>query len=591
MADATVFNTYNNIVGKIGGIARHASGYITKAASLFDSGDGWSSSSIRDAYLGGFLGDTAKFTPNVFSRLFDEPTYLTFRVVFDFDPNPYIEDMYSDYTTQFDYLPEPLLVLPHSNETVECLKIKKYSTWKYLARSLGDYYRKDIFWLFANGLKDLSENYSYYFQSIDGLGDLMKVAPGNGIRIKDDEGIIKIKCYEGLDMKVTQLMQLYRKAAWDDVYQRWILPDMMRFFSMKIYISEIRLFHSMSSQRKSRQSIMYNLPEHMNTTMYDNASVNDILRNIDRIIETASAVSAKTLGTNSTVSQILNSANATMDAVEGILTLPGEFTRLCNNAFNDVMPTICLECHQCEFVLDDTLEHINTLSSSNSKEQTEPTITIKVGRLIDKQIYPLNVDLETADKYYNINIEKPYMRGAYTNDEILAKNYDYDNDPDKTYDKQSFTNTSARISSGRFRMRSLDPAKSANQNFDTKTNDGMSYQLFNSPKDNTALSMTYSVLNQFTPQEALSAATSIREIKYALDHGEYADMIKSVATDEETQNRIKFNVFSNVLDNLSKSTATDTSLSKLSRDLLYYMQEQASEYRSKATEAQTDIEI
>ncbi len=329
----------------------------------------------------------------------------------------------------------------------------------------------------------------------------------------------------------------------------------------------------------------------MNTTMYDNASVNDILRNIDRIIETASAVSAKTLGTNSTVSQILNSANATMDAVEGILTLPGEFTRLCNNAFNDVMPTICLECHQCEFVLDDTLEHINTLSSSNSKEQTEPTITIKVGRLIDKQIYPLNVDLETADKYYNINIEKPYMRGAYTNDEILAKNYDYDNDPDKTYDKQSFTNTSARISSGRFRMRSLDPAKSANQNFDTKTNDGMSYQLFNSPKDNTALSMTYSVLNQFTPQEALSAATSIREIKYALDHGEYADMIKSVATDEETQNRIKFNVFSNVLDNLSKSTATDTSLSKLSRDLLYYMQEQASEYRSKATEAQTDIEI
>ena len=584
MADSGVFNTYNNIVGKIGGIARHASGYITKAASLFNSGDGWSSSAIRDAYLGGFLGDTAQFTPNVFSRIFDEPTYLTFRVVFDFDPNPNknTDDLYSDYTTQFDYMPEPFLVLPVSNSIREAYNIKKYSTYKYLVRNLGDYYRKDMLWLFGTGLKDLSENYSYYFQSIDGLGDLMKVAPQNGIRIKDDEGIIKIKCYEGLDMKVTQLMQLYRKIVWDDVYQRWVLPDMMRFFSMKIYISEIRLFHSMSSQTKSKQSIMYELGNSMNTTIY-NSGDSDILKKIDNIIETASAISAKTLGTNSTISQILNSANATMDMIEGVLTLPGDYIRLCNNAINDVMPTICLECHQCEFVIDDTLEHINSLSSSNSKEQTEPTITIKVGRLIDKQLYPLNADLGVKNnKYYSIDIQKPYMSGAYIDDEILAKGYDYDNDTEKTSDRAAKITEDTRISSGMNRIRT---------SINTQNNNDMSYQLFNSPKDNTALSMTYSILNQFTPQEALSAATAVKEIRYALDHGEYAEMIKSMATDEEMQNRIKYNVFSNVLDNLSKSTATDTSLSKLSRDLLYYMQEQASEYRSKATEAQTDIEI
>ena len=37
-------------------------------------------------------------------------------------------------------------------------------------------------------------------------------------------------------------MELYRKAAWDDVYQRWILPENMREFKMIIYIFERRTF-------------------------------------------------------------------------------------------------------------------------------------------------------------------------------------------------------------------------------------------------------------------------------------------------------------------------------------------------------------
>lgn len=580
MALNDVLNTYNNVVGKIGGIGRHASGYLTKLSSLFNSGEGWSSSQIRDAYLGGFLGDTSQFSPNVFSRLFDEPTYLTFRIVFDFDYNVSSDLMYSSYSNMYDYFPEPLLVVPPSND--RSTTIRKYSTYKYLTDNLGDYYRSDLLWLFLNGLKDISENYAYYFQSIDGLGDLMKVNSKDGIRIKDDEGIIKIKCLEGLDMKITQLMQLYRKIVWDDVYQRWVLPDMMRFFSMKIYISEIRLFHSMSSQKKSKESIMYNVGENLNTTIYDYASITDTLKKIDNIIETASAVSAQMLGTNSTITRLLESANATMDMVEGIMTLPGEYTRLCNNALNDVMPTICLECHQCEFVIDDTLEHINSLSSSNSKEQTEPTISIKVGRLLDKQLYPLNASLTSTGSTYTIDNTNNYMAGSYIDDDILRKGYDYINDPYKNYDRNDKLKTDIRISGGLSRI---------NSKVATQSNSDMSYELFNSPKNNTAMSLAYSVLNQFTPDEALSAATSIKEIKYALDHGEYANMIKSVATDEETQARIKYNVFSNVLDNLSKSTATESALSTLSRDLLYFMQEQAMEYRSKATEVQTDIEI
>ena len=37
-------------------------------------------------------------------------------------------------------------------------------------------------------------------------------------------------------------MEFYRKAAWDDVYQRWILPENMREFKMIIYVFERRIF-------------------------------------------------------------------------------------------------------------------------------------------------------------------------------------------------------------------------------------------------------------------------------------------------------------------------------------------------------------
>jgi hypothetical protein len=51
-----------------------------------------------------------------------------------------------------------------------------------------------------------------------------------------------VECWEGLDLKIRTLMEFYRKAAWDDVYQRWILPENMRQFKMIIYVFERRTF-------------------------------------------------------------------------------------------------------------------------------------------------------------------------------------------------------------------------------------------------------------------------------------------------------------------------------------------------------------
>jgi hypothetical protein len=413
-------------------------------------------------------------------------------------------------------------------------------------------------------LKDIQNNYPYYFQSIEGLGDLAKVNPGQGIRIKPDEGILTIKCLEGLDLKITQLMQLYRKIVWDDVYQRWILPDMMRYFTMKIYVSEIRLFHSMSeSRRNPKQSRVLDIARNLNTTSYDISQT--LLSKADKLISSASAVAANMLGTNSVVSEILEGAGATVDALQSISGILGDNTRLCNNAINDVMPTICYECHMCEFVIDDTLSHINTLNAFNDKKPAETTIKIRVGRLIDRQIYPLNAMLTSSDKSYITN-EKT-AKYFYTDDEIFTRQI---RNNARSGIGENNVKDETRISSG---------TKRINKNINTKESTDLTYQLFNSPKDTTLLSLTYSILHPFSTEEALSAATTIKKLQSSLNTGEIANMIKSTATSEEEQRKLKVTLFTSVLEDLSKSSATeqDTALKALSNFMLDELRKTSSE--------------
>ena len=617
-----ILDKYNSVVSRVGGIARSANDYLTKGKSLYDKAASYlgktdnapsTHAGIRDRYLRGFLDENSSAFPSVFSRLFDEPTYLTFRIEFDFSkPKDTVTSLGKvSYSTRHDYMPEPLLNIPeepgiydNDNTTLGQWRAdgltadgystaNGYSTFTYLRSILGEVYRAQVLWTFVNGLKDIANNYPYYFQSIEGLGDLMKVNPQNGIRIKDDEGIIKIKCLEGLDLKITQLMQLYRKAAWDDVYQRWILPDMMRFFSMKIYISEIRLFHTMSSIHNTKKAVnMYDFSDanaqNLNRTIFDKSHAS-ILGAIDNILDKASAISMDFLGTNSAVTRTIDALKTTTAAVGGVLELPYDNVKLCNNAINDIMPTICLECHQCEFMIDDTLPHTNSLAAFMDRKPVEPMISIKVGRLVDRQIYPLNRDLRKNDEGYvlpqypNGNI----AQGSYVDDEMLQK----PNIQSFRYSDRWSTalKNDVRISNAGQRMGIYD-ARS------------LQYSEFNSDADNTAISLTYSLLRQFRPEDILSAATSIKEIKSAIDTGEYANMIKSTATSPEAQESLKYNLLADTLEHLSRSAATyinpadvngttsARALAQTSQALLAFMKDRdnykaaySTEYDSKAT--------
>lgn len=484
----------NKILNSVSNIGNVASGVINKVGGLFTSDD-YTPSSIRDKYTNGFFGDTTHFTPNVFARFFDEPTYLTFRIKFNFGSNVRNQPDSALNFYSLDYLPEPLLSMPESAEKIGI----DYSAYYYLKNTLGEAKRAAMLLQLINEIKDIQDNYPYYFTEISGLTNLSNVDTTNGVRLKDD-AIIKIKCYDGLDLKITQWMQMYRKIAWDDVYQRWILPDMMRFFNVQIYVSEMRLFHSVSKSLLSpKYGKLYNFTggkeNSLNATSQDQLGTGTFFSSVGGVLNAASAVSSRMLGDNSTVTNVLNTVNQIGDTVSGVVgSLTDSVVRLCNNAINNFMPTICYDCHMCQFLIDNTLGAIDTLKSSKP-EVHSAEIKIQVGQVLETQSYPLNVSLEPSnDKSYTPKADSSYFASFYINDEMLMREATYKKE---TLDSSKYKDTGITRTSNRM-----------NDKLDYTDESADSYQIFNSNTALSANSLITAICNKLQKSDVLSTATN-----------------------------------------------------------------------------------
>ena len=416
---------YGNVLSTIGNLSGSAGSIIKKIKSL--NSKEMSVGAIRDLNTNGFLAQNSQFKPNFFARAFDEPTYLSFRIEFMFnDPEMAIRNTaYNNqgindsairtafYGQMYDYMPEPFLndfftrdgkgAMTPTDTSVGIL----YSTENYLDFNLGDHGRAMLLHTFKRALKDIQENFPYYFTSLSGIDTLTSINPEEGIRVK--EGEIILECMEGLDLKITQLLQLYRKIVWDDVYQRWTLPDMMRFFGMRIYVSEIRLFSDVKKENDSPEALDFSDAGIRNMTYRGQAESGGggflgLVNKGASILGNATAVSQSFLGTKSVITKALNYTSGTVNTALGAYnSIAGALNQLeyCNNAINEVMPTLCFECHMCEFDIKDTLSHIADLSSSNHDTSSpKPKIKIKVGQVREKQSYPLNATLKAGKNGY-----------------------------------------------------------------------------------------------------------------------------------------------------------------------------------------------
>ena len=116
-----------------------------------------------------------------------------------------------------------------------------YNAYNYLLNNNEDA-RAQYIQQFVKGLYVIQKDMPYIFQSISGVDKLQEFNTTQGKRIKDVQ--LTLKCIEGIDLKIKTLLELYRKAAYDEVWQRWILPDIYRYFKMIIYVFDRRILHT-----------------------------------------------------------------------------------------------------------------------------------------------------------------------------------------------------------------------------------------------------------------------------------------------------------------------------------------------------------
>jgi hypothetical protein len=276
-----------------------------------------------------------------FNSRYDQPTYTSFRLQFGGGYlGPYQElreeawyNSAQAYIQNYDRMPHPLLM---KGTDTDIENRESYSSIDYLKDS-NEFTRAKMLEEFRTKLHSLQTYNQWYFQKIEGVQELLKVNPTQGQRIPDDTKLT-ITAIDGLDGRMTHLLNLYKKIVWDDVYQRWVLPDMMRYFTLKIYLSEYREFHTPNQY-----------------------------------------------GGNGTAERTANS---------------GEELQL--HLLDDILPTWIIECQMCEFDLEDvTYEALNGLDVGSDPEPAQVTFKIKVGNIKEKQIYPVFTNMYLYDQYLN----------------------------------------------------------------------------------------------------------------------------------------------------------------------------------------------
>jgi len=171
------------------------------------------SAKYKDGGLNRFKKTNLFFETNPYI-LFQDPTYIGFKLFFLVNqPN---SKLLSDQ--------------PLPNTAMAYLK------------NIGDTARMHYLEKFVQHLVAINQQTPWFFQSIEGLQDAWK----HGFQEADfkprlpEDRKISIKCLESIDLRMTALIDLYRKACFDWAHAREVVPKNLRQFTIYIYCYENR---------------------------------------------------------------------------------------------------------------------------------------------------------------------------------------------------------------------------------------------------------------------------------------------------------------------------------------------------------------
>jgi hypothetical protein len=146
--------------------------------------------------------------------MYNDPTYLGFVFLFN----------------DYDIDRSPLL----------CRKADQVGSALNYLKSIDDGPRYEYLKLFQDLLIDTNYWMPWYWQGIEGLDkvwDYKKlIDPYKG----GNDSVIKITTLESIDLRITALMDLYRRACFDYEFRREIIPSNLRKFQVTVFVQEIR---------------------------------------------------------------------------------------------------------------------------------------------------------------------------------------------------------------------------------------------------------------------------------------------------------------------------------------------------------------
>jgi hypothetical protein len=112
----------------------------------------------------------------------------------------------------------------------------------YYLNKIGEKTRAKLVLALSDIIRDINHNMPWYWQSITGLENAYKWKDMKEPYMGGGDAKITISTLESIDLKITQVMELYRRIVYDMDYRREILPVNLRKFRMWVWVQEIRKF-------------------------------------------------------------------------------------------------------------------------------------------------------------------------------------------------------------------------------------------------------------------------------------------------------------------------------------------------------------
>jgi hypothetical protein len=155
---------------------------------------------------------------------YDQPTYLTFALDFRFESTA--QTLAGDFLWASPLFEKGGKDNPNSAQT-------------YLG-SIGHKDKEQSLEKFKSILEYLTFNAPWYFQSISGLEKLWENATNMSNGYKGNEAVLTIDTLEAIDLRISEIANLYRSSIYDKVHMRERVPDNLRWFALDIYVAEAR---------------------------------------------------------------------------------------------------------------------------------------------------------------------------------------------------------------------------------------------------------------------------------------------------------------------------------------------------------------